>query len=350
MTPTSTADEQTEYLANIARALKRSDEIANHLRELRKTFESIGYRSDIDSFLASITATTELAQLLEEGRFSMWLPAILVYDTTPQRTSAQLSVLVNAVSRSADSRFTRPQTFAYMFVLLLVMVIVYTYLCTSVIPLFGKMFEEFQLKLPYPTRFIIWVSSWVGPNSRPIILAAIASMVMYWLAYRIRRRVSHDRLVTSMFWGKLGGSTERLNEMSRALMTLSSLLRIHAPLNESLVIAGRASQGEILVQHCVRLSKEVKDKPIELCVSSRYFPPLMVEAISPKGMFGGGNSTKTADMLRELSLIYSERARYRQEWGSQFLFPLFLIVIGFGVGLIALSLFLPLISLVTSLA
>ncbi len=337
------------YFQRINAALKHRFEIIEQLISMRQASESKGFRSEIDAFVTALKSDLEASDFVKEGAFSAWLPAILDWDQGITRRSAQISQLAAAISRNADIRWTRSLTLTYLGALLLALFATFVFLCATVIPVFSELFRDFGLKLPLPTQVVLWFGSFIGPYAKQIFLIVISSYIMVWIGKRIMRRLSQDRFIASYAQRFSKGSTSRVVAMSRCMIALSSLLKIGAPLRESLVIAGRASQSEQLVQHAVRLSIELKSLPIEQCPSAKAFPPIVVDALQDEGLTRGDRAS-TADLLRELGIIYCERARHRHEWMLKFLLPLFLLLIGGLFAFVVIALFLPLTSLITSLS
>jgi type IV pilus assembly protein PilC len=337
------------YLQRIDQALVHRGEIAEQLNAIRLAPESKGFRSEIDSFVLALQSDLDARDFVKEGAFAAWLAAILEWDVGPKVRSRQISQLATSISRNADIRWTRSLTLTYLGTLLFAVFATFVFLCGTVIPIFGEMFNEFQLTLPLPTQIVLWFSSTIGPHAKEIFLIAIASFIMFRLGKRISRRLSQDRFIASFAQRFSRGSTSRVVAMSRCMISLASLIKIGAPLPEALVISGRASQSELLVQHAVRLSNELKSLPIEQCPSAKAFPPIVVDSLREKGLTQVDPGI-TADLLRELGIIYCERARHRHEWILRFLLPLFLVLIGGLLTFVIFALFLPLTSLVTSLS
>ena len=337
------------YLQRIDQALAYRSEIAEQLNAIRLAPESRGFRSEIDSFLFAIQSDLDAKDFVKEGAFAAWLAAIIEWEQGPKQRSRQISHLALSISRNADIRWTRSLTLTYLGTLLFAVFATFVFLCGTVIPVFGEIFKDFGLKLPLPTQIVLWFGSTIGPHAKEIFLIAIASFIMYRLGKRISRRLSQDRFIASFAQRFSRGSTSRVVAMSRCLISLATLIKIGAPLREALIIAGRASQSEVLVQQAVRVSNELESLTIERCPSAKAFPPIVVDSLLDNGLTQG-NQEITADLLRELGIIYSERARHRHEWILRFLLPLFLVLIGGLVTFVIFALFLPLTSLITSLS
>jgi type IV pilus assembly protein PilC len=346
---TRTAVPPPIYLERIDAALGHNSDISEQLKSIRLAPESYGFRNDIDAFLNALQSDLDAKDFVKEGAFAAWLPAILDWELGPKRRSSQISQLATAISRNADTRWTRSHAATYFGVLLFALFTTFLFLCGAVIPVFASIFTEFQIKLPMATKVLFAVSSFFGPYAKEIFLITISSYAMVRLGKRILRRLSQDRLLASFIQRYSKGSSSRAVSMGRWSITLSSLLKISTPLAEAIVIAGRASQSELLVQHAVRLALELRTMPIDQCPSAKAFPPTIIDSLRPNGLTRGDPEC-TADLLHELGVLYCERARHRHELMLRFLLPIFLLLIGGGVAFVVIAVFLPLTSLMTSLA
>lgn len=336
------------YLETIANSLKRREEILQHLRMIGQSPESISYRPEIDSFVQTLRNASDAEELLADGSMAMWLPTILEYQELPADGNQQMTFLAASIANSSDIRFTRSYTLLYVLLLGLTTLAVFTYLCGSVIPLFNSMFREMNLQTPWPTAVVLWLGEFFGPYSQAIFMIAVASLIMIWLGRRILGRLTRDKAMVGWLARWNAGSSTQLIAMSRHTATLACLLRIEMPLRDAFVVAGRASMSPTIVQRSVRLMAECNQSPIEMCLTSAAFPPLMIDTLSEDGIARNDRLLRST-ILRELGAIYSERARHRFEWISKMLLPLFVLLIGGAVGLLILALFLPLFSLVQSL-
>lgn len=337
------------YLQRIDEALAHRNEIIEQLRSMRLAPESMGFRTEIDAFIAALQSESDASRFVNEGGLATWIPAILDWNSVPSQRICQISHLANAISRSVDLRLTRSHTLVYIGVLVAAALATFVFLSAAVIPVFDSIFKDFELKLPMPTEVVLRIGSLIGPHAKTIVLTAISSWIMIWLGNRMLRRLSQDRFFASFTQRFARGSSTRVISMSRWLIALSSLLRVGAPMREAMIIAGRASQSEMLVQHAVRLASESKSMPIELCPAAKAFPPIVIDSLRENGLTRGDLKC-TVDLLHELGVLYCERARHRHELMLTFLQPMFILLIGGGVAFVILALFLPLVSLVTSLS
>ena len=235
------------YLQRIDEALAHRNEIVEHLQSMRLAPESMGFRSEIDAFIAALKSEADASRFVNEGGLATWIPAILDWNSVPSQRSRQISRLANAITCSVDLRLTRSHTLLYVGVLVAAALATFIFLSATVIPVFDSIFKDFELTLPWPTQVVLRISALIGPHAKTIVLTALSSWIMIWLGNRMLRRLSQDRFFASFTQRFARGSSTRVISMSRWLIALSSLLRVGAPLREAMIIAGRASQNESLV-------------------------------------------------------------------------------------------------------
>src|SRR5688572_12122723 len=84
----------------------------------------------------------------------------------------------------------------YPIVVVLVAVGILTFIMLNIVPVFDKMFQEFELPLPVPTVILITISRWVvdyGWFTIPLI------PVILWLFVKLLRKFRHGRMGWDMF-------------------------------------------------------------------------------------------------------------------------------------------------------
>ncbi|MEQ1829601.1 MAG: hypothetical protein ABL921_26805 [Pirellula sp.] len=336
--------------AGIVAALACADRIREDLLAMSVTREASGMVREIRAFEDALNSGMGADDFRKDGNLVRWLPAILDFEQTAGDRNERLRRLAGALARTSPNVWpVRSYTWSYLSILGFLVVSLFLFLSSTVLPVFDTMFKEFQLKLPAMTRVVLWVGSWIGPNSLTIFFAIIASLFMFRLGNRLMRRLSHDRIFVT-YWQRLCfGSSEGLIGMSRFTYALACLLRINIELPEAILIAGRACENAVCLRNAIRLSTEIKTQPANHCPAARFFPPLMIEALRDDGI-ANGNKRVAIEIIRELSRIYSDRVKHRHELVAEFLLPIAMVLLGLVVGVIVLSLFMPLVSLITSLS
>lgn len=210
------------------------------------------------------------------------------------------------------------------------------------IPLFRQMFDEFGLRLPAPTSLVFWLAEQATtylPRTLAVVfclMLIIIPLVRYW----------RSRSLSNRLFGRLvAGTSSNLMAMASLANTLSHMLRLGAPLNAALHIAGIASRSFFYKRAAIELANQIEQSASVTKLSSRVLPPLFLYALHAES--GGSPSLP---ILQSLAQIYSDRAQSRVDLLTTMLPTLALLFIGFGVGFVVISLFMPLVSLITALA
>jgi type IV pilus assembly protein PilC len=339
----------TATVDRIAVALARATQSLDDLSAMSATREAAGLRREIRSLTDALQSEMGADDFRREGNLVRWLPAILDYEQVADNRIERLRRLAGALARSSNIWPVRSHTWTYLSLLAFLVLLLFLFLSSTILPVFDAMFKEFGLKLPWVTTAVLWLGSWIGPSSHVILLIVFSSWLLIRLGRRLMRRLSQDQIQVS-YWQRLGFSnSESLIAMSRFTHALACLLRIDVAKPEAIMIAGRACSDPTCLQNAIRMSVEIKRSPANLCPTARCFPPLVIEALREDGM-ARGKQHIAIEMLRELSQVYADRVMHRRELVVDFLLPVALVLFGLSIGIIVLSLFLPLVSLISSLA
>lgn len=346
---TSTSDRlanpPSDYKATIDRILESKSELIASLEKILLIPEAAAHTREIRSFIDALRRALSADEFLEDGSLAIWLPALLTFGRAKDRGKSDLREVIEAIILTKENRSSSSGALMYVGLVFFLTLGVVLFLCSTVIPIFAEMFRDFELRLPPPTRALVWVSERLGPRSAAIFGVSVTSALMLWLAIRIGRRLFVALEPASILRGFSSGSSSSLMAMSRFATTLAELLQIGTPMIEALKAAGKASQSVSLAGDALRLAADLRTAGKPSGAVASHFPGLLLQALNPAGY-----ATPNILFLNELGQIYAERSRYRTDWVAGFIVPLSTIFIGCLIAFVAIALFMPLISLVTSLS
>ena len=294
----------------------------------------------------------------------------------------------------------------YPVVVIMVAVLILIFIMLKIVPVFAKMFEEFELELPPPTLLLVAVSEFVV--SYWFMLPAIP--VTIWLFIKLVRKFKPGRMGWDMYILKLpvlGGLVEK-NIMARTTRTLGTLVSSGVPILEALNIT-RETAGNALfekmygkVTDSIRegntISRPLKDYSVlgfhPVCAMFWFLmgavPGILMMCLTPmKGMgmmllwgayaAGGAGTLSTLWYLTKIknrvvddlvvnmvdvgeetgeldTMLYKVADQYDEEVKTltdglmALLEPLMIMFLGGAVGFIVISLFMPLVSLIQGLS
>lgn len=209
-----------------------------------------------------------------------------------------------------------------------------------IFPKFGEMFEEIYDSLPVTTKILMAASNALTSYWYLIILfIGVSWFIAYRLILSEKGRIYIDVLKLKIpfvnnFFAKI--------YVSRLMRTLGSLLNSNVPLLESLSICSGAMGSKVFVKLIDNIRESVEggkllSKPI---MESPYFPETV------KQMIRTGEETGTLNkVMPRLADYYDEDIQKYVKKVTTVLEPVLLVFIGGVIGIIVISLILPIFKL-----
>jgi len=209
-------------------------------------------------------------------------------------------------------------------------------LITYIIPSITSVFEEMNQALPAITRMLIRSSEVARSYWWAFLLAFAAFFV---LLVRLRGtpggRSTTDRLVLGL---PVAGPLVLKISVARFARTLGSLLQNGVSLIVSLDIVKNVVGNTVVAKVVEQASEEIGEGRAlwEAVSKSELFPPICVQMIQV-----GEQSGELEAMLHKMADIYEQEAEASIMSMTSMLEPLMLVIMGAGVGIIVISILLP---------
>lgn len=259
-----------------------------------------------------------------------------ILDTIMNRLSVYLEKRQKLVSQVRGAM-------VYPTVVIFVAAIVMTVLLTFVIPAFENMFKEFGAgadALPWITRMVIAASRGFVSKLPFIIVAAVIAAVALGYVYRNPRgkRFFH-RLNLNL---PVVGPTLRKIAVARFTRTLGTLLQSGVPILDALDICARTAGNTILEDAILAVRVRISEghNMAEPLAQARVFPDMVVQ------MIGVGEQTGALDqMLSKIADFYEEETDVAVAALTSALEPILMVGVGAMVGVVLVSMYLPIFSL-----
>ena len=236
------------------------------------------------------------------------------------------------------------QAMIYPTAIIIFAVLVVIFMLWKVIPVFANIYHELGATLPGLTAFVLALSHFVQNYIVFIFLGIIAIVV----AVRMYRKTPNGRKLTDHFLLRMplmGALLEKVG-LSRVTRTLSTLLSGGVPMLESMKITS-ATSGNVIVENSIMQARTMVAEGTSLTDALKEtgrFPFMMVQ------MVGVGEATGTLDeMLGKLADFYDEEVEASVSALLSVLEPILLIFVGGLVGVIIVSMYLPIFTLLGTL-
>ena len=249
-----------------------------------------------------------------------------------------LTSLADTIEKQAALNKTIKSAMTYPAVVLSVMMVIFSAMIIFIVPVFQNLFKTLGGKLPLPTQILIDVSNvmtsvWVFAVIAVVIGAIIG--VKKWIATEDGRRVWDRWMLKPPVFGQLFHKVG----LARVTNTLGSLIGSGVPILEALDIsaetAGNVTIGAVLLEakQGVREGRPLADTLRE---HEDIIPALMVQMIEV------GEQTGVLDgMLKKVAVFYDQEVEVTVNNLTALLEPLLTVVMGAGVGMMVIALYLP---------
>jgi type IV pilus assembly protein PilC len=293
----------------------------------------------------------------------------------------------------------------YPVVVILVATGILIFIMLKIVPVFQKMFEEFELKLPAPTELLIAMSKFIV--NYWFMLPALP--VSVWLFIKLVRKFKHGRMGWDMFCLRIPiiGNLIEKNIMARTTRTLGTLVSSGVPILEGLNITRETSGNALFERLYGKVSDSIREgntiaRPLKdystlgfhpVCAFLWFFfgavPGLSVMCLEATGMKGmatmglmiagvvgvlttlfyvmkikgrvvddlvvnmvdvGEETGELDTMLYKVADTYDEEVKTLTDGLMALLEPMIVCFLGGAVGFIVISLFIPLVSLIQGLS
>ncbi|MFO8035612.1 MAG: type II secretion system F family protein [Anaerolineales bacterium] len=224
-------------------------------------------------------------------------------------------------------------------ILLLAFGVVMILLNFSLPPLL-QLYNEFEAELPWPTRFLMGVSSFFLQYRLYLLLGLIilVGIIILYVRFPRGKRQLHRLLLKAPVLGKIN----TFGNVVRFSRTLATLLRAGLQITESMELTRQTLQNVILKEEIEKLRQETfQGRGISgPLAQSPYFPHMLSQVVRV------GEETGTLDThLETTAAFYEEEVDRSLENLTTLLEPAMIIFVGIIVGFVAISVILPMYSL-----
>lgn len=210
-----------------------------------------------------------------------------------------------------------------------------------VMPKFVNIFSDFNAELPLPTRILIGISNFTQNNGVFVVLTLI---ILLFGIYKFVKTKKGKRLVHKFFLTApiISQIIKKIN-LARFSRTLCSLIKTGIPIVKSFKITAK-TLGNIYYKEALIESAEKIKKGTEINIILReypkLFPPIVTQMITV-----GEESGSIEDILNEVASFYEEEVDQTMKNLPSVIEPVLMLVLGLGVGFMAVSVLMPMYSL-----
>jgi type IV pilus assembly protein PilC len=260
-----------------------------------------------------------------------------ILDTILQRLSQYIEKIVKLRSAVRSA-------LVYPVAVILIAVGVVWIILWKVIPTFATLFEGLGASLPLPTRITIALSNFIGAWWWLIFMSIGLSGFLLTRYYKTQsgRRVV-DRLLLKM---PVLGTVLRKIAVARFCRTLGTLVSSGVPILEGLEITAKTS-GNAIVEDAIMATRASVEEGKTICEPLKgtdVFPPMVVQMVAV-----GEQTGALETMLSKVADFYEDEVDEATANLLALLEPIMIMFLGFIIGGIVISMYLPMFDLISKI-
>jgi len=296
--------------------------------------------------LSRVSADVEQGALLAEALghfpniFQEFYRRMVEVGETTGRLDESLSQLAVYLDKQAQLRAKIISALAYPALLVTVALTVLMFLLVWVVPLFSGLFQEFGESLPWLTQMVMGLADTM--RGQALILVGLGGMLGIGIRMMVANAKSRQVLDGLLLRLPFVGEIFRKSAIVRFARTLGFLVRRGVPLLTGLSVAATVTGNSVMEHGLHRVTSEVQDgKPLsDTLRASGLFPPLMTQMIKV------GESTGSLDtMLEKIADLFEQEVDQGVATLTSVLEPCVIVVVGSGIALVVVAMYLPIFSI-----
>jgi len=307
-----------------------------------------GFKNSLDKIIERVRAGSDFSTALSEhGKL---FTKIYVNMIKAGEASGQLDVILQRLADYMESveelkrEIKAAMTYPVISLVLILSITVGLVVC--IVPKFQTIFIQMEMKeLPAPTEFLLMVSDLL--REQYMLCIGVLVVVCVGFALYIRTKPGLRQWHWFLLHAPVFGPLFRKVAISRFSRTFATLIQSGVPMLGALDIVA-ATAGNVLVEEAVLKAKDAVSRGETLgdpLTATRVFPPMVTRMISI-----GEKTGALEKLLMKIAEFYDQEVRATVKALTSLIEPMLIATMGFIVGFIVLSIFLPIIKIQQTLA
>jgi type IV pilus assembly protein PilC len=242
----------------------------------------------------------------------------------------------------------------YPAVVITIAILIVTGIMYFVIPKFQEIFNDFDVKLPAITVWLVAASKWVaGQSSKdqavPGAIWIMVTPILIFVFFKLIRKTGPGRAYTDIIRVKIPviGPLIKKTSIARFTRTLGTLISAGVPILEAINITKETSGNFVFERALAKVHDSIKE-------GDTFANPLRESKVCDAlvvNMIDVGEETGDLDvMLMKIADNYDEEVDVAVASLLSLLEPFMVVILGGIVGTIVMALFMPLVSMIESVS
>lgn len=339
--------EKIFFVQNLALMIKTGFSIGDALHTLRAQMKSKEFGKIITQVEQDVVKGDAFSTALERHShvFDELFVSMVAAGETSGNLEQTLFQLANQLKKSYALKKKIRNAMIYPVLIITVMVVVGTGMFIFVVPRILDLYTSNGYTLPLPTRIIMALSNFITQNG--VLLGIILVILIIGWIMLLRTEVG------KFFWHRLllhipivGKIVKRIN-VARLSRVLNSLIITDIPIVKSFQIIANTLPNRVYKRHLIAASAALsKGNSIYSTLSTRpdLFEPVVAQMVKV-----GEEAGVLDTMTSEIAGFYEEEVDSTMANLTVIIEPVLMVIIGAGVGFLAVAIVLPIYSLVNEI-
>jgi len=251
-----------------------------------------------------------------------------------------LSKLADTMEKEKEFKSKTRGAFIYPIIVVAVMLVVISIMLIFVIPKLTGIYEEIGAELPLPTRILIAASDFTRSFWWLVILLGISAIwgIKNFAKTQAGAPIMSKLVLALPIWGKIRKSLV----LSQFTRTLGLLLGAGIPIITALKVVADILASPVFEEGIhVAIDKVERGSPLYVPLTENpAFPPILGQMLRV-----GEETGKVDEILQRLSVYFEAESENLIRNLTTALEPVILVFLGVGVGVLVLSIILPIYNL-----
>jgi len=256
-----------------------------------------------------------------------------ILDTILSRLAAHIEKAMK-LAKKIKGAMVYPSTIIAVAIIVTVVLLLY------VIPIFGKMFQDFGQALPAPTQFVLGLSAFTRKYFLLVFVAiGVLIAALRWYRNRESGRRNIDALLLKL--PVVGSLLQRIS-VARFSRTLGTMVSSGVPILESMDIVAKSAGNKVIEEAIVKARMSISEgKTIaDPLAEAKVFPVMVTQMVAV------GEATGALDtMLNKIADFYDDEVDAAVEALTALLEPMLMIFLGVVIGGLVVAMYLPIFKL-----
>lgn len=342
--------EKKYFLENLSTLVGAGLNIEPALQAMQTEFKSRRMRTAVAVVHEDIENGSALWRSLERTKlFSGYVLSLIKIGEQAGRLSENLKVIVNTQQKSESFRAKIRSALLYPIIVFTITLVVGLGTAWFILPKLAGVFSELDIALPFLTRVLIQVGRFLGQYGFvviPLFLLCLGFLVYGAFFFPPVKHVFQALFLRIPGVRKLIQSVE----LARAGFIIGTLLEAGLPITETLQSLAESAEIKTYKQFYMFMFESISDGDSFKRSFATY--PGISKLIPPTVqtlLITAEASGTLAETCQKIGLLYDEKSDMSAKSFAIVIEPILLVVVWLGVLLVALSVILPIYSLVGQL-